>query len=72
MTSASDLRIKGEYRIKNNVKIKVCKTPLTYMGTNEYQGKTYYTFYDPIMGLMHWINPDDVEPVQAATLLMRQ
>lgn len=36
-------------------------THYTYCGTEEYQGKIYHNFYDPIWQLFHWLEADEVE-----------
>ena len=34
---------------------------MVYAGTQTYQNRTYYNFYDPVLRLFHWIDPKDVK-----------
>jgi hypothetical protein len=58
--------VKGEmYIIKPSVKVKATDNPVKYCGTENYDGKTYHNFFDAEWKLFHWINPDEVQPVNA-------
>jgi len=46
---------------KHNADLVISKSPLRYIGTQEYQEIRHHTFEDIITGLMHWLNPDVVK-----------
>lgn len=61
--------IRGQYyKIKEEVEIKVADGPLEYCGTEEYKGEVYHNFYDRKWRLLHWIDPDKVEPVEIGVI----
>ena len=33
---------------------------MKYIGTQTFQGKVYHNFYEPVMRLFHWLDPQDV------------
>ena len=59
---ADTLQKGSKYKIKDSVSLKVCTRPMEYVGTQTYRGVVYHDFWDKVLRLGHWLNPDDVEP----------
>jgi hypothetical protein len=47
--------IKGELYYCNHL-----KTTVKYCGTQNYEGKTYYNFWEAGIGLFYWLEPEEV------------
>lgn len=59
-----ELKIGSLYRIKKSVTIKVCNDPMRYTGIDSYFGEDHHSFWNTKWKLVHWINPEDVEPYE--------
>jgi hypothetical protein len=52
---------------ENNLKIwriyfsKTLGKLVKYIGLQTCEGKVYHNFYEPVMKLFHWLDPEDVE-----------
>ena len=58
-----DLVIGQYYRVKKEVKVKPSENKLRFEGVERYREETKYNFWDKRTSLLHWINPENVEPI---------
>ena len=59
-----DVQVGQQYRIRDDVTLKICTGPMTYTGIETYRGEKHHGFFDARLRLGHWIDPDEVEPAK--------